>query len=505
MLMVIKETVKKLVPTRRKLIQLYFALLYNANLKGFAGGNIYKGNSKNLCVPGLNCYSCPGAVGACPLGSLQGAFSSDKSTVFYMGGILVLFGVLFGRLICGWACPFGLVQELFFKVKTPKLKKSAVTRALSFLKYALLVLFVFIIPIIYALRDVPLPAFCKYICPAGTFEGGIGLLSNKINESYFSMLGPIFTWKFALLISFVVGSVFVFRLFCRFFCPLGALYGLFNRFSVFGIRLDGDKCIHCGACVNKCKMDVRHVGDFECINCGECIGTCPTKAISWKGTSPVLRPNDIATDTATAQANTKGGKRLAVRCIAAALMLAVLIGAFVYYWQDSDTASSTDESSQSGDAVYGNQVGDTCYGYELELFDKDGITGETFDPTATGRVTVINFWGTWCTPCVNELPYFERIAEEYGDAVTVVAVHTSMAFTPAPEYVGKYYQSSPIVFVKDYTVDNSEGYYSTLGGRGTYPYTVILDSEGVIARIFLSSLTYDDLKESVDGIIANSK
>ena len=239
------QKIKSLAPTKRKLMQLYFALLFNANLKGFVSGNIYKGNSKKFCVPGINCYSCPGAVGACPIGSLQGSFSADKSTIYYVGGILLLYSLLFGRMICGWLCPFGLIQELLYKIKTPKLKKSPVTRILSYLKYVILVFFVFIVPITYAFRDTPLPAFCKYICPAGTLEGGIGLLANKVNASYFSMLGPLFTWKFLLMISIVVGSVFVFRLFCRFICPLGALYGLFNRISFFGVKVEQPKCTNC--------------------------------------------------------------------------------------------------------------------------------------------------------------------------------------------------------------------------------------------------------------------
>ena len=107
-----KEFLRKILPTRRKLMQLYFALLFNANLKGFAQGSIYRGGSKQLCVPGLNCYSCPGAVGACPLGALQGAFSAHRRTLFYVGGILLLYGVLFGRMVCGWFCPFGLIQDL---------------------------------------------------------------------------------------------------------------------------------------------------------------------------------------------------------------------------------------------------------------------------------------------------------------------------------------------------------------------------------------------------------
>ena len=125
-----KNWIKSHIPTQRRLIQLYAALLYNAHLKGYITGNIYTGAVKNLCVPGLNCYSCPGAVGACPLGSLQGSFSADKSTLYYVGGILLIYSLMFGRFICGWLCPFGFIQELLYKIKTPKLKKSPVTRVL---------------------------------------------------------------------------------------------------------------------------------------------------------------------------------------------------------------------------------------------------------------------------------------------------------------------------------------------------------------------------------------
>ena len=83
------KKIASLRPTKRKIMQLYFALLFNANAKGFVSGTIYQGPTKYACIPGLNCYSCPGAVGACPLGSLQGSFSAGKSTVFYVFGILL--------------------------------------------------------------------------------------------------------------------------------------------------------------------------------------------------------------------------------------------------------------------------------------------------------------------------------------------------------------------------------------------------------------------------------
>ena len=497
--MKLKEKIQRLIPTKRKLMQLYFALLFNANLKGFVSGNIYQGSSKQVCVPGINCYSCPGAIGACPLGSLQGSFSADRSTLYYVGGILLLYSILFGRMICGWLCPFGLIQELLYKIKTPKLKKTPLTRVLSYLKYVILVVFVFIIPISYACKDTPLPAFCKYICPAGTMEGGLLLLANKVNASYFSMLGPIFTWKFLLMISITVGCIFAFRLFCRFLCPLGALYGLFNRISLFGVKVTEEKCVHCNLCVTHCKLDIHHVGDQECISCGECIPVCPTKAIQFKGSRITLRPNEIPENASEEAKKPLEKRRFITRCATAVMMLLLLIGAFVYYWNDSSDAPIAPPAS---DTQQGNQVGDLCYGYDLEIVDENGVLSETVDPTQTGKITIINFWGTWCTPCVNELPYFDQIASEYPDEVSVIAIHTHLVIETAPDYIGTYYPDSNMIFAKDYPMDETGlngGYYTTLGGRGTFPYTVILDETGTIVSVFVSSLEYEDLKEVVEA------
>lgn len=488
-----KEKLKKLIPTKRKIMQLYFALLFNANLKGFASGNIYQGSTKQFCAPGINCYSCPGAVGACPLGSFQGSFSADRSTLYYVGGILLLYSLMFGRMICGWLCPFGLVQELLHKIPTPKLKKSPVTRILSFLKYVILVFFVLIVPIMYALRNTPLPAFCKYICPAGTLEGGIGLLSNAVNASYFSMLGPLFTWKFMLMVSILVGCVFIFRLFCRFICPLGALYGLFNKISIFGVKVEKSKCTDCGLCFNHCKVDIKSVGDQECIGCGECISVCPTKAIQWKGSNIFLKANETLGPKDEGKRKTA---KLVTRIISALLLVGILAGAIFYYWKQPEPVRLTE----------GNQVGQLCYGEQLKIITPDGILEETADPTKAGKVTVINFWGTWCTPCCAELPFFQQVADEYGDSVSVYAVHSYLlAEETAAMYVGANYADSRLTFLADYAIDDNgtSGYYTSLGGRGTYPYTVVLDESGVITKIFVSSVTYDMLKAAVEDAINN--
>lgn len=257
----------------RRLTQVVTAVLYNCNITGFAKGRIYKGAIKNVCVPGLNCYSCPGAVGACPLGSLQSELVTSKQRFpYYILGTLILFGVLLGRFICGFLCPIGLLQELLYRLPTKKIKKNRVTRVMSYGKYLILLILVLVLPICLSV-----PGFCKYVCPAGTVEGG--LLLGISNPEIRDMLGSLFTWKTAVLAVIIVSAVFCFRSFCRFICPLGAFYSLFNRFSVVRMVVDEDRCNHCGACQRFCKMDISRVGDRECIQCGECTGICEKCAI----------------------------------------------------------------------------------------------------------------------------------------------------------------------------------------------------------------------------------
>ena len=278
----------------RRLIQLYAALLYNAHLKGFATGKIYTCPVKKLCVPGLNCYSCPGAVGACPLGSLQNAVAASADRpAFYVVGLLLLFGLLLGRVICGFLCPFGLIQELIYKLPTKKLKKNRLTRRLSWLKYGILAVFAIGIPAWFAFRRVPLPGFCKFICPAGTLEGAVLLLLHPANDALRALTGPLFAWKLSLLAGILCACVFLYRAFCRFLCPLGALYGLLSRLALLGVRVEDARCTDCGACVRVCKLDIRAVGDRECVHCGDCIGVCPTGAISFRAGKLVLRGPDL--------------------------------------------------------------------------------------------------------------------------------------------------------------------------------------------------------------------
>ena len=268
----------------RLFIQLGFAALFNGYAAGFKGGRIFTGSSKKLCVPVLNCYSCPGALGACPIGSMQAVAAGSKHSIsFYVLGTLMLFGVVFGRLICGFLCPFGLVQDLLHKIPTPKLTvPKRLDRVLRWLKYAVLLVFVLVLPAVavnkYGLGE---SWFCKYICPAGTLEGGLPLTA--LNEQLRRLTGSLFYRTMGVLCSVVIGAVFVHRCFCRYLCPLGALYSLFNRFALYRMELDHRSCIDCGKCESVCPMAVdvrRNINSAECIRCGRCTAACPTKSIT---------------------------------------------------------------------------------------------------------------------------------------------------------------------------------------------------------------------------------
>lgn len=262
-------------------IQAAATLLTNSHLAGFFTGKIYKGKLKGVCVPGLNCYSCPGAIGSCPIGSLQAVIGSSKYKFsYYVVGILILVGVIFGRVVCGFLCPFGWFQELLHKIPSKKFSTKKL-HALTYLKYVILAVFVIILPMT-VLNEVGMgdPWFCKWICPVGVLEGAIPLA--VIDSGVRAALGALFTWKSCILVGIVTLSVFFYRPFCKWICPLGALYGLFNRLSFYKLSINKDKCTGCGACAKVCKMDVevyKTPNHTECIRCGDCIRSCPQGAI----------------------------------------------------------------------------------------------------------------------------------------------------------------------------------------------------------------------------------
>jgi thiol-disulfide isomerase/thioredoxin/NAD-dependent dihydropyrimidine dehydrogenase PreA subunit len=470
-----KQMIKRILPSKRRLVQLYCFLLYNAHLKGFVKGDIFTGLSKGACVPGLNCYSCPGAVGACPLGSLQNAIaSSGHKAPYYAVGILVLYGLIFGRTVCGFLCPFGLFQDLLYKIPTFKIPKGRFTRALSKLKYVSLLILVIVLPLYSAFGTVPLPAFCKYICPAGTLEGAVGLLANPENADKFSMLSYLFSWKFLLLVFVLALCVFLYRAFCRFLCPLGAIYGLFNRFSIAGVRVDDQKCVDCGKCVSVCKMDIRNVGGTECIQCGECIPSCPTGAISIKAGRITLKGPE------TGERNGKGKRRLAWL---SALVLLLLVMVYANFPEKRPAEENQIASNETIPA--GKEVGMRAPDFTAALYSGEG---EIALNELRGKTVVLNFWATWCAPCVKELTHFEEIQTKYPEDVYVLALHSNLV----TEDVGAYLKKTPYTF--SFGLDKTGAIIESFGGSTMLPHTVVLDKNGVIVYNAVGSVTENDLE-----------
>ncbi len=279
-------------------VQILFTAVTNGYFYGFATGRIYTGRSKTVCVPGLNCYSCPGALGSCPIGSLQAVLANRNYRFsFYVVGFLLLFGSVFGRFVCGWLCPFGLIQDLLYKIplfrsrstERKSLLKRIFTkrknlpghRVLIWLKYVILAGFVIILPL-FALDAIGQgsPWFCKYICPSGTLTAGLPLLVS--NEPLRQAAGFLFQWKVLVLIVLVILSIVVYRPFCKYICPLGAVYSVFNPIALYRYQIDTNKCTKCGRCKKACKMDIKvweKPNSPECIRCGDCIRSCPENAI----------------------------------------------------------------------------------------------------------------------------------------------------------------------------------------------------------------------------------
>lgn len=261
----------------RYAIQGIAALVQNAHLKGFFTGKIYTGASKKVCVPGLNCYSCPGAVGACPIGSLQNFLGGLKFRFpYYVVGILLFIGALLGRAVCGFLCPFGLLQDLIYMIPFVKKNKFALDKYLRYLKYVVLLGLVIILPLCIPLT----PTFCKYLCPSGTIAGTI---LAAVDKTIRPQLGPLFNFKVVVLLIILMVGLIVWRPFCKYLCPLGAIYGCFNKVSLYRMQVDATKCTNCHACAHACRMNIdpsKNPNSMECVRCGDCVRSCPTSALT---------------------------------------------------------------------------------------------------------------------------------------------------------------------------------------------------------------------------------
>lgn len=193
-------------------------------------------------------------------------------------------GAVFGRFVCGWLCPFGLVQDLLHKIPLPKgwkKKKLPGHKVLVWLRYIILIVFCILLPLtVVNIIGMGEPWFCKWICPSGTLFGGWQQVI--INPKLRALVGGLFTWKSILLVTLLLASIFIFRPFCQYLCPLGAIYSLFNPIAFYRIRVREDKCTSCGKCQQACPLDIevyKTPNSLSCIRCGKCAKTCPNGAL----------------------------------------------------------------------------------------------------------------------------------------------------------------------------------------------------------------------------------
>lgn len=256
------------IDVHRRIAQSLGAVLGHGYLLSFATRAIYQGPLKGLCMPMLSCWACPGAIVSCPIGAMQHFFSAGAVPWMIAGG-LILVGALVGRMACGWLCPFGLIQDLMYRIPTAKARLPG---GLTGVKYAVLALGVVALPLLTGTS-----VFCQ-LCPAGTLQAGIPfVLWNPVDPLSGRPVVPgppggLFLLKVGLLVVLLVLFVTMKRPFCRVLCPLGAAFSLFSRVSAVQLRV-APTCKRCGRCRGMCPVDHAVTDDpasAECIRCLAC-------------------------------------------------------------------------------------------------------------------------------------------------------------------------------------------------------------------------------------------
>lgn len=229
---------------------------------------------KYIPCPSLNCYACPLAAFACPVGTLQ-HFIIIGLFPFFLLSLISIVGLVLGRWACGYLCLFGLLQDLLGKLGKAR---ASLPGWLSYGRYLSLLALAVALPAF--LNE---PWFCK-LCPAGTLEAGLPIVGQAFVKAkllgqysqFWGMVGWLFAVKLVILLGFVLASLFVKRPFCRTFCPLGAIFGLFNRASLIQISYDRS-CETKADCRKVCPVDIdirKDPSSPDCIRCLQCT-VCP--------------------------------------------------------------------------------------------------------------------------------------------------------------------------------------------------------------------------------------
>ena len=163
----------------------------------------------------------------------------------------------------------------------------------------------------------------------------------------------------------------------------------------------------------------------------------------------------------------------------------------VLYTKGETVLSFSDYGSTVG---YGVEVGDLLMPTDIPLLSGEVVnTGEL-----AGKVIVINFWGTWCPPCKAELPDFDRVAKEYAETVSMIAIHSSDGLNNAPGYIATNFPDSKILFGQDEAGARLDRLFTLFGFDYGYPSTMVVNTEGVVVYRHVGMISYETLKSVVD-------
>ncbi len=240
--------------------------------------------AKWFCNPVLSCHSCAVSYFACPIGVFV-HFSGHHLFPLLAFGTVLLFGVLLGRLLCGWVCPFGFLQDLLFKIKSPKFRLPAWT---SSLKYVVLMLMVVALPFVFGEETVF--SFCRY-CPAAAAEVSVPSVIGGAWSGDFAV-SPWSGVKLGILGAVVALAIFSSRAFCNTLCPIGALLAPLNFLSLWAVKPPTTRCIACKKCDRACPTAVEPSVRIpagvspsraaDCVVCHQCQEVCPVRDIAEK-------------------------------------------------------------------------------------------------------------------------------------------------------------------------------------------------------------------------------
>ncbi len=235
---------------------------------------------------------------------------------FWWGLGLILMTLFLGRIFCGFVCPLGTIHHVVSWIK-PALKGKLMVQANQKTPSQRVKYFLLIALLVGALMGLnlmglmaPIPLLFRSLALA-VFPGlGIGIkelfdvmansdikILNQLSYGAEVLVSPIFGYGYqSYQTAWFIGLIFLVILFlnririrfwCRVLCPLGALLGIFSRFSILRLEKDHEKCTNCTLCTKNCQgaaspMPGQDWENAECLLCFNCFDSCPEGALSFR-------------------------------------------------------------------------------------------------------------------------------------------------------------------------------------------------------------------------------